>query len=149
MRRISGLHLLVDGFVRDPVTLEPGNICDLFDKLVDALNMKYLMHPVAMRVPLDPNKLQTDDDEGGWSVICQITTSHLSLHGWPARGAFMLDAFSCCQFNTEKAKQIIYNHLGVSEANVQVITRSGPKIKNKPISKKYLAKAEEIYPPAA
>lgn len=128
MNQIAGLHLLVDGYVKDSNTLEPGPICDMFDRLVSALDMQYLMKPVAMRVPYDPEKLQTDEDEGGWSVICQITTSHISIHGWPKRKAFMLDAFSCKPFDVNLALQIICDSLVIEQAISQVIERKGPSI---------------------
>lgn len=126
MNQIAGLHLLVDGYVTDPSTLEPEPICNLFDKLVPALGMQYLMKPVAMRVPFDPSKLQTDDDEGGWSVLCQITTSHISLHGWPKRKAFMMDVFSCRSFSIDLALHLIREILGVDQIVTHVIERRGP-----------------------
>lgn len=126
MNQVAGLHLLVDGYVNESKDLEPGPICDLFDKLVPALDMQYLMKPVAMRVPFDPNKLETDEDEGGWSVIAQITTSHISLHGWPKRKAFMMDIFSCRFFDANLAKHIIFSTLHVTKAEVKIIDRAGP-----------------------
>lgn len=127
MKKISGVHLLIDGYVRDGKTLNPDTICNMFDRLVETLNMQYLQRPTAIRVAMDPAKLQTGEDEGGWSVICQITTSHISLHGWPLRGAFMMDIFSCCDFNPDAARRVVEETLGVIEANVQLIKRYDPK----------------------
>lgn len=126
MKSIAGLHLLIDGYVHDGNTLNPDTICTLFDKLVDVLGMTYLLRPIAMRVPIEPWKLKTGDDEGGWSVICQITTSHIALHGWPLRGAFMMDIFSCCDFNTAAAEMIVREALHTKEVNTQVIRRNDP-----------------------
>lgn len=127
MKTIAGRHLLIDGYVRDGQTLNPDTLCTLFDRLVDALEMQYLQRPTAIRVPIEPGKLNTDDDEGGWSVICQITTSHIALHGWPMRGAFMMDIFSCRTFEPEVAKGIVYELLDVTDANIQVIERGDPR----------------------
>jgi S-adenosylmethionine/arginine decarboxylase-like enzyme len=126
MTEISGLHLLVDGTVRESRALEPANVMDMFDHLVEVLGMEYLQRPMAARVPLEPEKLVTGEDEGGWSVICQITTSHISLHGWPLRKAFMLDVFSCSPFDARLAKEVIWADLGVDRAAVKEITRKGP-----------------------
>ena len=52
MKQISGLHLLIDGYVRDGNTLNPDTLCNLFDRLVEALKMKYLQPPTAIRVAL-------------------------------------------------------------------------------------------------
>jgi len=128
MNKISGLHLLIDGYVRDGNVLNPDTICTLFDRLVDTLNMQYLQRPTAIRVPIDPDKLSTDEDEGGWSVICQITTSHISLHGWPMRGAFMMDVFSCRPFAPDAAERVIREVLDVTDAHVQVIERRDPRL---------------------
>jgi S-adenosylmethionine decarboxylase len=128
MKTISGTHLLIDGYVSDGQSLNPDTICTLFDRLVDTLGMQYLQRPTAIRVPIDPNKLDSDDDEGGWSVICQITTSHISLHGWPMRGAFMMDVFSCREFNPEDAQRVVRELLDVTDAKVQVIERRDPRL---------------------
>ena len=126
MKTITGTHLLIDGYVRDGKSLNPDTICNLFDRLVGALQMKYLQPPMAVRVPLDPRKLESSDDEGGWSVICQITTSHISLHGWPMRGAFMMDIFSCKPFDASAAQDLVREILGVVNWNVKVVDRQDP-----------------------
>ena len=127
MKTIGGLHLLIDGYVRDGNILNPDTLTGLFDRLVETLEMQYLQRPLALRVPMDPRKLETTDDEGGWSVICQITTSHISLHGWPLRGAFMMDIFSCLDFDTEKAQAVVKQTLDVTTWNVRQIRRRDPR----------------------
>lgn len=126
MNKISGTHLIIDGYVRDGQTLNPDTICSMFDAIVDTLNMRYLQRPVAMRVPIDPSLLNTDEDEGGWSVICQITTSHITLHGWPMRGAFMMDIFSCREFNVTSAWNVVKEYLGVKDKNITLVDRKDP-----------------------
>jgi len=127
MKTIAGLHLLIDGYVRDGNILNPDTLTSLFDRLVENLGMQYLQRPTAMRVTMDPDKLQTHEDEGGWSVICQITTSHISLHGWPMRGAFMMDIFSCLDFDADKARSVVKEALDVTHWNVQEIRRRDPE----------------------
>lgn len=126
MREITGLHLIIDGYVVDSCTLEPEPIISAFDQLVKVLDMQYLQRPMALRVAPSPAKLDSEEDEGGWSVACQITTSHITLHGWPLRRAFMCDIFSCKPFNAELAKSTLFEALNVEKACVQVIVRKGP-----------------------
>lgn len=126
MKHIYGIHLLIDGYSEDSKTLDPGNVCDMFDVLVKELDMQYLMRPIAMKVSLDENKLQTGDDEGGWSVISMITTSHISAHLWPLRKAFMMDIFSCKPFNADRATIVIKNFLDIKKINVKIIERNDP-----------------------
>jgi S-adenosylmethionine decarboxylase len=128
MKSISGRHLIIDAYVEDGTVLDDhSKLCDMFDELVKALDMEYLQRPSAIRVPCDPAALDTDDDDGGWSVACQITTSHIALHGWPQRNAFMMDVFSCHDFDVERAQRIIWERLGVTDANVRDLHRSDPR----------------------
>jgi len=126
MRTIAGKHLTMDGYVSNAAKLEPESIMSVFDALVWALDMQYLQRPVAMRVPLDRGKLSTDDDEGGWSVYAQITTSHIAIHCWPLRRAFMLDVFSCKTFDHVRAIKVIHEGLDVTLAVQNVHERRGP-----------------------
>ena len=123
MQRISGRHLILDVYVRDAHALEPGWLCSLCDLLVAELGMEYLQRPAATRVPERPDRLSGDEDEGGWSVICQITTSHIAIHGWPLRRAVMMDVFSCRDFDADRARDIVWDQLGLVEARVQVVSR--------------------------
>jgi len=59
-------------------------------------------------------------------VVCQITTSHISLHGWPLRGAFMMDIFSCKDFDAEAALALVKEGLGVVNWNVTRVDRVDP-----------------------
>lgn len=128
MKSISGRHLIIDAYVEDAAVLDdPNQLCNLFDELVSALGMEYLQRPTAIRVPVDPAALATDADDGGWSVICQITTSHLALHGWPQRGAFMMDIFSCHDFDVHHAESIVRDRLGVTQARVHNLRRTDPR----------------------
>jgi S-adenosylmethionine decarboxylase len=128
MNKIAGTHLLIDGYVRDGNSLNPDSICTLFDRLVETLRMQYLQRPTAIRVPIDATKLASDEDEGGWSVICQITTSHIALHGWPMRGAFMMDIFSCKEFDPDAAQRVVLEMLQVTDYRKQVIHRTDPRV---------------------
>ena len=126
MRNISGTHLLVDGYVEDRAALTPQAVTALFDELVELLGMEYVQRPMAVYVPEEPAKLDSDCDEGGWTIFAQITTSHISLHGWPLRKAFMLDLLSCREYDTDAAKELIYSRLGVYRACCEVVERRGP-----------------------
>lgn len=126
MRQIYGKHLLMEGYVSDAKRLQPEALCEMFDALVWSLKMQYLQRPMAMRVPLDEERLGNDEDEGGWSVIAQITTSHIAIHTWPLRRAFMLDVFSCKDFNEDVAIGLAARSLGIEQCTRQVIIRTGP-----------------------
>ena len=126
MIEIRGLHLTMDGFVRSSESLQPQHITQVFDELVEALGMQYLQAPLAAFVPSREERLQTEEDEGGWSVFAQITTSHIAIHCWPARKAFMLDVFSCKTFDGHKAKRLLHERLNVTTAVTEIHERLGP-----------------------
>jgi len=127
MRRIYGLHLIMDGYVAETRALEPQNVVSMFDAVVSVLDMRYLTAPEVARVDLDPVRLASDEAEGGWSIYAQITTSHIAFHGWPLRKAFMMDVFSCKPFDAALAEHVIRKELGVVDANVIRVERADPR----------------------
>jgi S-adenosylmethionine decarboxylase len=129
MQKIAGTHLIIDAYVRNPNELTKQHIKQHFDRIVKELEMQFIdpIKPMlAVDVPLEADKLSTDDDEGGISVIAPITTSHLSAHAWPLRGAIMLDIFSCKPFDAEHALSIIDHLFGFSVYRHYIIDRIDP-----------------------
>ena len=128
MKKIAGTHLIVDGYVKDAEVFEEENMNSLFVDLVSTLGMEYLTWPEATPVPLDESKLSTDEDEGGTSFHCQITTSHIYAHTWQLRRAIMMDIFSCKPFNPDQALEVLKKHLYFEAVVVQVNERKDPKL---------------------
>jgi len=134
----AGTHVTVDAYVKDPSVFTEDHLQALFKKLVSALEMQILWGPKFVEVPIDPAILQKAQetgifhDEGGISGICIINTSHISVHCWPLQNFFSADVFSCCDYESKVAFDIIYKHLGVERKSVHVLHRK------KPISKKDL-----------
>lgn len=126
MRQINGTHLIVDGYVKDSSVFSPKNMLRLFDTLVETLGMQYLTKPMVTPVELEPNKLETDDDEGGVSYFCQITTSHIAAHTWELRHAIMLDVFSCKPFDTKAAFGVLEQSLDFDHYVIRVVDRQDP-----------------------
>lgn len=126
MNRISGTHLIVDAYVADPASLSAEHITRVFEEVVQVLEMELLGEPVVRSVPVDPNHLETDQDEGGVSVIMPITTSHLAAHAWPLRSAIMLDIFSCKPFATDAAVRLIVERFGCRHYRHEVVSRLDP-----------------------
>lgn len=129
----AGLHLTMDGYVRDADVFTKSGIEDLFAKVIAALDMKALGPAQVYEVPVDPEVLRrveltgNFEDEGGITAVVVISTSHLSIHCWPLQKFFSLDAFSCKWYDVKLAKTIIQEHLGVETANVHVIERTKPR----------------------
>ena len=128
MQKIGGTHLIIDAYVENADTLHQDNILQLFDVLVEQLGMCYLQKPQVLEVPLDPQKLATNEDEGGFSYYCMITTSHISAHTWQLRKAVMMDVFSCLPFDTKRATKIIDDSLQFRHSRVVVVDRDDPEL---------------------
>ena len=126
MRQIAGTHLIVDGYVKNSAVFSPSTMLKMFDLLVESLGMQYLTRPLITPVELEPDKLATDDDEGGTSYFCQITTSHIAAHTWELRRAIMLDVFSCKPFDTEIAFDVLNQHLDFEHYCIRVVDRADP-----------------------
>jgi len=111
---IDGLHLVVDGTVRDPIVFSEHHLRELFIALVRALDMEIIDGPRFRKIPVEKSKLDGDgfQDEGGISAYAMISTSHISIHCWPLRSIFMLDVFSCKRFDENDAMHIINKMLG-------------------------------------
>jgi S-adenosylmethionine decarboxylase len=128
MKHSAGVHIILDGFVKDPSVFNSDDLTSTFKKLAEALEMNIIMGPDFLEVPLDPTKLQSDvfQDEGGITGMCVISTSHMSIHCWPIRKCFSMDVFSCKDFDSDKAKQIIWDLLGVESGDYMVVNRTFP-----------------------
>lgn len=129
MKSSAGIHIVLDGFVKDPAVFTSDILTATFKQLAESLEMKIIMGPDFLEVPLNPTKLQSDvfQDEGGITGMCVISTSHMSIHCWPIRKCFSMDVFSCKAFDSDKAKQIIWDLLGVESGDYTVVNRTFPE----------------------
>ncbi len=132
MNNSAGLHIMMDARVSDPSVFESDKLMQLFECVVQALDMKPLDKIQIYEVPVNPLILErvkqtgNFEDEGGISTIQVISTSHLSLHAWPLQKYFAMDAFSCKSFNAETALTLIRNMIGVTAENTLVVKRRKP-----------------------
>lgn len=124
----AGRHLIIDGYVKDASVFTADKLTKLFRDLAAALDMQIIQGPTFLEVALDPTKLDSKhfQDEGGITGSCIISTSHMALHAWPLRKFFSCDVFSCKEFNTQQAMNIIYESLGLTAVNVLNIDRTKP-----------------------
>jgi len=126
----AGWHLTFDGVVHHSHAEQLGDVAFLERALLDlvkVLDMEVLVPPVFKVVPLNPDRVghETDDD-GGVTGTCIITTSHLSVHTWPLRHRFSLDAFSCKEFSRNLAEGFLSDRFFVKKKATHWIVRSWP-----------------------
>lgn len=124
----AGRHLIIDGYVKDPAVFTAERLTTLFQDLARSLEMTIIQGPTFLEVELDPSKLESAvfQDEGGITGSCIISTSHMALHAWPLRRFFSMDVFSCKEFDTGRAMNVIAESLGLASVNVLNIDRTKP-----------------------
>lgn len=124
---IAGWHLLMDAIVEDNSKLDDKEFLNaFFYDFVEHLNMEILIPPTFGIIPTNLKNLDNDHDDGGISGVCVITTSHISIHTWPLRNKFSLDAYSCKIFNKHQTIDFIKNRLNIKSVNYQWRIRYWP-----------------------
>lgn len=66
------------------------------------VNMRPLADPIIFNVPVELQKrgLEPDQDEPeGITGVVVLSTSHCAIHTWPHRGHFVLDVYSCADYD--------------------------------------------------
>ena len=127
--RVAGWHLIFDGRVEKGHAELLGDVPyldRLFRDLVQLLNMEILVEPAFRAVPTDPDKLETEHDEGGVTGMAVITTSHISIHTWPLRAQFSFDVYSCRPFEEAIVIDFLKERLSVAQQTTHWIERVWP-----------------------
>lgn len=109
-----GKHIKVVGYA-DPARLgSASNVNEFLHNIVNALGMRMLGEPQIHDVEVDIKKLNVEpfEDEGGVTGVAVLSTSHVSIHTWPVRDFFVLDIYSCRDFEPVSALQVIESHFG-------------------------------------
>lgn len=97
-----GRHVKVFGKSHAATLGDPGRVKRFLNDLVDRLEMRALGQPIIHDVALDLSKMHVEpfEDEGGITGTLVLSTSHIAIHTWPARHFFILDVFSCRDFDS-------------------------------------------------
>lgn len=100
-----GYHLTLDcqeGNI-DKIT-NGDNIRNFSTALVDAIDM------VAYGDPIVEHFATHDPDKAGYSLVQLIETSNICAHFVDKNGDFYVDIFSCKEFDSETAKQVVIDY---------------------------------------
>jgi len=82
--------------------------------------MRLLDKPHMYEVETEIAKLGVEpfEDEGGVTGICVLSTSHCSIHTWPLRPFFVMDVYSCRDFDPAVVESHIQAKLGAYDIQV-------------------------------
>lgn len=77
------------------------NVESMLRDLVSLLGMRTLGEPHMYEVETEIAKLGVEpfEDEGGVTGVCVLSTSHCAIHTWPLRPFFVMDIYSCRDFD--------------------------------------------------
>lgn len=109
-----GRHIKVLG-VADPTRLGSVScVRDFLESLVGKLGMRPMGAAHMYEVEVDLRKLGVEpfEDEGGVTGVIVLSTSHCSIHTWPARPFFVLDVYSCRDFEPEVVELALNDAFG-------------------------------------
>src|SRR5688572_8496808 len=92
--------------------------------LIDVLGMRLLDKAHMYEVETEISKLGKEpfEDEGGVTGVCVLSTSHCCLHTWPLREFFVMDIYSCRDFDPAVVGEFIATRLGAYKLKMTDVT---------------------------
>lgn len=122
-----GRHLIVTGYVAPQGTTlldDPERLAALLTDVVSVAKMNVLDPPRMVRVPLDPNKADGQEDCGGVTGTVILSTSHASIHTWPLHQRVSFDLYSCHDFDAAGVVDLLCGKLLLTGAQIVNIDRT-------------------------
>jgi S-adenosylmethionine decarboxylase len=89
-------------------------------ELVHLLGMRPLGTPHMYEVETEIAKLGVEpfEDEGGVTGVCVLSTSHCAIHTWPLRPFFVMDVYSCRDFDPGLVEEHLARTLGAYDVQL-------------------------------
>ena len=102
------------------------NVEQMLRGLIGLLGMRILGEPHMYEVETEIAKLGVApfEDEGGVTGVCVLSTSHCSIHTWPLRPFFVMDVYSCRDFDAAVVEQHIAATLGAYDVQVTDVSHA-------------------------
>jgi len=121
-----GKHIKVIGEAQSKLLNSSDRIKNFLTDLISALEMRMLGDVHIYEVELEIEKMQSKvfEDEGGITGVAVLSTSHCSIHTWPLRNHFVLDVYSCRDFNEGAVRDLIKRYFYCYKSQVTDISHS-------------------------
>jgi S-adenosylmethionine decarboxylase len=115
-----GRHIKVLGRGSPELLGNAKTVESMLGELVELLGMRLLGQPHLYEVATEIAKLGVEpfEDEGGVTGVCVLSTSHCAIHTWPLRPFFVMDVFSCRDFDPAHVEQHLTTKLGAYDVQV-------------------------------
>jgi S-adenosylmethionine/arginine decarboxylase-like enzyme len=108
-----GLHLMLDGVMREPVTRE----------IVDAI-LHELPGRIGMKILAGPVVVAGHDCNPGWTGFVVIDKSHIAIHTFTEGSRISIDVYSCQSFDADEVEQYLHGKIGLNRVNKKIVNRS-------------------------
>jgi S-adenosylmethionine/arginine decarboxylase-like enzyme len=115
-----GRHIKVLGRGSPSRLGDAKNVENMLVDLIDVLGMRILDKAHMYEVETEISKLGVEpfEDEGGVTGVCVLSTSHCSIHTWPLRPFFVMDVYSCRDFDGAAVETLLSERLGAYDLQV-------------------------------
>jgi len=115
-----GRHIKVLGRGSAALMGNAANVEAMLRSLIDILGMRILDKPHMYEVETEIAKLGVEhfEAEGGVTGVCVLSTSHCSIHTWPLRPFFVMDVYSCRDFDGVEVERHLRAALGAYDLQV-------------------------------
>jgi S-adenosylmethionine decarboxylase len=119
-----GRHIKVLGKASSDALRSVDGVKEFLMDLVYELGMRPLGDTHMYEVEEEIQKLGVEpfEDEGGVTGICVLSTSHCAIHTWPLRSFFVMDIYSCRDFDPAIVGEFIATKLGAYKLKMTDLT---------------------------
>lgn len=122
---IEGRHIKVVGRSKHVDLLASvDRVRSTVEAIVTATAMRLLGDVRCYDVPIEISRIGVEpfEDEGGVTAIGVLSTSHCAIHTWPVRGVFVLDVYSCRDFEPLAVLDVLRERLTHDGASIELLT---------------------------
>ncbi|HKU41537.1 MAG TPA: S-adenosylmethionine decarboxylase [Polyangiales bacterium] len=121
-----GRHIKVLGKASPEALRSVTSVKEFLTDLVYGLGMRPLGDTHMYEVEEEIQKLGVEpfEDEGGVTGVCVLSTSHCAIHTWPLRSFFVMDVYSCRDFDPALVRELLEERLGCYRIRVTDLTHS-------------------------
>lgn len=125
-----GRHIKVLGKGTPDLMRDVERVERFLEDLVDSLGMRCLGAPHLYEVEEAIHKMGAEpfEDEGGTTGVAVLSTSHCAIHTWPLRGEFVLDVYSCRDFEAERVEDAVKKHFEAHHLQVTDVSHALARI---------------------
>lgn len=121
-----GRHVKILGQASAERLRDARGIEALLEGTIAQLGMRLLGEPHMYEVEEEIAKLGVEpfEDEGGVTGVAVLSTSHCAIHTWPLRGFFVMDVYSCRDFDPADLERAIQERLGTTRLQLTDLTHA-------------------------